>query len=244
MSCRSCSAATGSATPCCALPASSWPRSGARSSRVAAANPYDVLGVSKTRPGRRDQEGVPQARSGAPPRQESRRPDRRGAVQGRPGRLRHPLGRREAPGVRPVRRGGPAGLRPGRRPLRERRPRRSLRPARQLRLVLRTRPARGPAPPRAWRRSRVARADLVRGRPRRRPGTRPRRGRDGLPRLWRDGRRAGHRAADVPRLPRERRHRRQPGPLRALPPVPALPRATASSSTRRARTAAAPGASG
>ena len=37
-------------------------------------------------------------------------------------------------------------------------------------------------------------------------------------------RRAGHRAPHPPRLRRERRHLGQPGPLRALAPVPALPR--------------------
>ena len=55
---------------------------------------------------RRDQEGVPQARPRAAPGPQPGRRVRRGAVQGRAGRVRHPLRPREAPGVRPLRRGG------------------------------------------------------------------------------------------------------------------------------------------
>ena len=82
----------------------------------------------------------------------------------------------------------------------------------------------GTAAARARRRLRVARPHLVRGRSRGRPGPRPDRGRDRLPRLRRLRRRAGDGAADVPRLPGLRCDRRQPGPLRPVAPVPALPR--------------------
>ena len=53
----------------------------------------------------RDQEGVPQARARGPPGQEPGRRGRGGALQGGAGRLRRPLGSREAQAVRLVRLG-------------------------------------------------------------------------------------------------------------------------------------------
>src|SRR3954462_2304681 len=50
--------------------------------------------------GRRDQEGLPQARAQVPPGQEPGEQGRRGAVQGGPGRVRDPLGPRQAQAVR------------------------------------------------------------------------------------------------------------------------------------------------
>ena len=52
--------------------------------------------------GRRDQEGLPQARPRVPPRQEPGRQGGRGALQGGAGRLRRPLRPGEAQAVRPV----------------------------------------------------------------------------------------------------------------------------------------------
>ena len=52
----------------------------------------------------------------------------------------------------------------------------------------------------------------------------PGRGRARLPHVRRHGRAAGHGAEDLPRVQRPRRRRREPGPLRALAAVPALPR--------------------
>ena len=60
--------------------------------------------ASQRAPRRRDQEGVPQAGPEVAPRQEPGRREGRGAVQGDLGRLRHALRRREAQGLRPVRR--------------------------------------------------------------------------------------------------------------------------------------------
>ena len=60
---------------------------------------YDILGVKPRRLGRRDQEGVPQARAQAP----SRRGRLRGEVQGDQRGVRGALRRREAQAVRPVR---------------------------------------------------------------------------------------------------------------------------------------------
>ena len=61
---------------------------------------YEVLGVGRGAPRRRDQEGLPQAGPRVPPRPQPRRPGGGGALQGGPGRLRHALRPREAQGVR------------------------------------------------------------------------------------------------------------------------------------------------
>ena len=66
---------------------------------------------SQERLGRRDQEGLSQARPRAPSRPERRR---RGALQGDPGRLRRALRPREAPGLRHVRHGERSGAQGGR----------------------------------------------------------------------------------------------------------------------------------
>ena len=71
--------------------------------RAMAESLYDTLGVEEGRLGRRDQEGVPEARTPVPPGHEPGRQGRRGALQGGAGGLRRPLRRREAEGVRPLR---------------------------------------------------------------------------------------------------------------------------------------------
>ena len=118
--CSACSRrATCCTAPCCGRPRSSWPSSHARLLR-------DSRRVQERLPGR-GEEGVPQAGARAPPRQEPRRQEGRGALQGGQRRLRDDLGPQEAQAVR---RDEPAGrLRPRRRlpPRARRRP--GVRPA-------------------------------------------------------------------------------------------------------------------
>ena len=102
---------------------------------------------------------------------------------------------------------------------------RPLRPARPVRGIFgRGRRAARAPPSAARRRSRVAGADLVRGRPRRGAGARAGRGRDRLPHVPRHGRRARDRADHLSAVRGLRRRLRHPRPLRALAAVPALPR--------------------
>ena len=74
-----------------------------RSPRPMPESLYDTLGVKKGASARRDQEGVPQARAPVPPGHEPGRQGRRGALQAGADRVRRPLRRREAEGVRPLR---------------------------------------------------------------------------------------------------------------------------------------------
>ena len=62
---------------------------------------YKVLGVDKQGDGRRDQEGLPQARAPVPPRQEPRRREGRGALQADLAGARRPRRPRQAQGLRP-----------------------------------------------------------------------------------------------------------------------------------------------
>ena len=175
----------------------------------------------------RDQEGLPEARPRAPPGPEPRRQGGRGALQGDPGRLRHALGPREAQAVRRVR----LGRRPRRRVPRRRRARRrrlQLRLRRHLGSLRRLRRHLRPQP--RTRASGARRRPPGRGEPllrglaagHRDPDPGP--GRARLPRVRRLRRPAGHVAHDLPRVQGPRRHRREPGHVRALAPVPALRR--------------------
>ena len=187
---------------------------------------YETLGVAKNASAGRDQEGVPEAGAREPPGPQPGRRGRRGALQGDPVRLRRPQGRRTSassttPSAR--RTGGPGqgagpqgfggfdfdlgdlfgGLFGGRRGGDARRP-----------------ASRG----RTRRRRRGEGQPLLRGLAPGRRDAHPGRARDRLPRLRRHRREAGHLAAHLPRLQRPRRARREPGPVRALAAVPALPR--------------------
>ena len=62
---------------------------------------YEILGVPRTRLAGRHQEGLPQARPGAPPGPQRRRQGRRAAVQGRQRGQRRPVRPGEAQAVRP-----------------------------------------------------------------------------------------------------------------------------------------------
>ena len=153
---------------------------------------------------------------------------RRGALQGDLRGLRRPLGSREAQEVRPRRDV------PGRGPVRRRR-RRGGAAARRLRLVLRH--PLGHLQPRGGRarhahaaggRARARPRDdglaLLRAGGRGRAGAGLRRHARGLPDLPRHGRRAGHPARRLPRLPGPRRGVPGPGALLDHPPVRALRR--------------------
>ena len=122
------------------------------------------------------------------------------------------------------------GVPAGRRglPCRERRPRRPVGSARRHgwhRRHLRPRPARaGATSPAARRRSRGARADLVRGRPQGSDRAGSGGGRDGMPRVRRHGRRPGNYAEDLSAVPGVGGRLRQSRSVRAVPALPALPR--------------------
>ena len=118
---------------------------------------------------------------------------------------------------------GPGG--PGGGQLRGLRLRRPRRPGRHLRRALRRARRRAAAAARPAReRPRGRGAALVRGLAQGRRDDDPGRARDRLPRVQRLGREARHGADALPRVPRPRRHLREPGPVRALAAVPALPR--------------------
>ena len=82
---------------------------------------YKVLGVSKKASDEEIKKAYRKLAAQVPPRPQPRRPERRGEVQGGPGRLRHALRPREAQGVRlgrdvrRLRRRRPGGARSGRR---------------------------------------------------------------------------------------------------------------------------------
>ena len=186
---------------------------------------------------RRDQEGVPEAgpRAASGPRRTTRRP-RSGSRTCRPPTTSCPTprsGRRTTSSEHGVPRGRasvPAAS-PGRR-----RPRRPLRHPRELRSFF----GAASAPP-APARSAAATSSRACG-----SSTTPSRGsrsasrgdRDCVSRVRRHRRRAGDRAAHVPRLPGLGRDLGQPGTVRAVASLSALPRRAGSSSTRRARAVA------
>ena len=192
-----------------------------------ARNPYEILGVPKNAGRRRDQEGVPQARARVPPRPQSRRRGRRGALQGGAGRVRRALRRREAEGVRHVRRGGAPRVprrcgghgrarfeefdlveprRPARRDVRRR-----AAAAREPRSRSAATISRHTSGSRSRTRSRACRSAFrSRPRPRARSVTAPARSPE----------RPGH----LPAVRGTRRRVRFAGPLRVLAAVPALPR--------------------
>ena len=191
-------------------------------------NPYETLGVAKNASGRRDQEGLPQARPPVPPRQEPGRRCRRGALQGGAERLRPALRAGEAGAVRPLRLHERTRPGPGRRRVqlvgdRGRRLRRPERPVRRdVRGALRRW---RPALPRAARqRRRGPGQPVVRGRAERGRGQDPGHARGRVPHVPRLGREAGDGAEGLPAVRRSRCDRREPGLLRALPAVPPLPR--------------------
>ena len=183
---------------------------------------YETLGVPTRRHRGRDQEGLPQARARAPPGRQPGRQGRRGALQGGPERLRRPLRPREAQAVRHVRRrngraggGGGAGRRPLRATfdlgdlgdlLRRRLRRRARRPRRR----------RGRAPMRGADlevdASTLSFEDSLRGAETRVPVEVDAACRD----LRRHGRRARHRAHDLPRVQRPRRRSSESQGLFAL----------------------------
>ena len=105
-----------------------------RRRRAMAESLYDTLGVKKGASAGRDQEGVPEARAPVPPGHEPGRQGRGGALQGGADRVRRPLRRREAEGVRPLRLDERTRrARPGRRQRRLRRLRLERRPRRHPR---------------------------------------------------------------------------------------------------------------
>ena len=182
-------------------------------------NPYDTLGVRQERLGRRDQEGLPQARARASSRRERRR---RGALQGDPGRLRRALRPGEAAGVRHVRLGERARAASAAAAAARSSPTSTSPISSAASSAARAPPARAGA--RARRRPRDAHDALVRGRAARRRGARAGRARDRLPHVRRHRRRAGHRADRLPAVRRPRRRLRLAGAVLALASVPALPR--------------------
>ena len=185
---------------------------------------YETLGVRRRRDRGRDQEGVPQARAREPPRPQPRRQGRGGAVQGGAERVRHALRPGEAQAVRHVR----LGERP-------RSARRRPGATRNFdfgdlgdflggmfsggRRRQRQRP-RGMRGADIEAEVRLSFDDSLKGVETRIPvevetacsecgGT---------------GAKPGHVAEDLPRVQRARRPVREPGPVRALAAVPALPR--------------------
>ena len=197
------------------------------------------------RVGGRGQEGLPQARRQVPPGQEPGRRFGRGEVQGSAERVRRSVGHREAEAVRPFRRRErPVRLRCGRLqlPQRQLRRRRSRRPVR--RTVQSRHDAHAPAAARARRRHRGAGQPFVRGLAARARDEDPGRGHDCLPRVRRHRCGARHDAGHLSRVQRPRRHLREPGPVRALAAVSALPRQRHRRSRSRATSATAPGRNG
>ena len=196
----------------------------------------------------RDQEGVPQARARVPPGPQPGRQGRGGALQGGAERLRRRSPTRRSassttPSARPT-----AAAAGGRAPANVRRLR-LRRPRRHLRRRLRRSRRRAPRPaaaraacaaPTSRPRSRLSFEDSLRGRRDADPG----RGRDRLPRVRRHGRAARHGADDLPGVQRPRRHGREPGAVRALAAVPALPRQRHGDRGAVPDAAAAPAASG
>ena len=188
----------------------------------------------------RDQEGLPQARAQVPPGQEPGRQGGGGAVQGGPGRLRRPLRPGEARAVRPFGpravRGRGRGRRAGGVRLRGRR-RRSRRPVRRplrRRAAAAARRSAARPPRRATSRSTVQ--PLVRGLA---AGRRRSRIPVELEAACATCRGTGAEPGTAPVVCPQCRGRgvvaREPGPVRALPAVPALPRQRHGRSRSRAR---------